>query len=629
MKNLIYILFLFAAFVKAQNPTVPQGISYQGVARDVTGTVLANTTIAVKFDIRNLSTASIVYSESYSGAFGNGLSTNAFGIFTAIIGSQNTTSFQGINWASAAHQIDVYIDVANGTSFSLLGTQNFQSVPYAFHSADGVFWKGRSSVIPAGAVKGSVYRDPIGGATYYLNNTGIWDTLAYSGGGSLPSATINQTIYHNGTGWSATNKFNIDAGYKLVIGKSFSDASAVIDIADSLHGILIPRMSFAKRIGIASPADGLLVYQTNENILATSPKGFYYYDAAGVTPGWRWVAPYNNFTSPWLRNTIGANDHVALVTQNDYVNIGLPLGVASQEKFHLHNATGDAFMELSTASGSGNVGFVFGEASNWSKGVLIFDNFSNSLQYKLLSQRLLMIEGGSKATHIGLMPLGASSISALNVYDSVQNGSLKPIMRILNSIPAFGVPSSIFLGDIAGNGLNISHRRNPISTISFDGPNLAQTFHSFDANGKYFPGSDGTAGQSFIQGGATGNDDLIMAASTNGNIVNQGYTKLGAQASQYPAIQVIEFNGTLPTTAGGSTAISLSSYVSNPDQILSVQLFVQTANRTVPPSFNMFPGYEYDYEILPTIPTIIVWASTSNSGLVLNQPFRVLVTIKK
>lgn len=627
MRNLfvVFVLLVFAA--KAQNSTVPAGISYQGVARDASGTVLSNATIAVKFEIKDIPTNTTVYSEIYTG--GSGLTSNSVGIFTAIIGSQNPTSFQSIAWASAAHKIDIYLDVNNGTSFIYIGSQAFQTVPYAFHSADGLLWKGRATVAPASAIKGSVYRDPIGGATYYLNNTGTWDTLAYTGGGSLPTATINKTIYHNGINWSVTNQFNIEAGYKLVIGKTFSDASAVVDIADSLHGMLTPRMSYAKRIGIASPADGLLVYQINENIPAVSPKGFYYYDASGVTPGWRWIPPYNNFTSPWLRNTIGVNDHVFLANPTDYVNIGLATGVAANEKFHVHDQTGDAFIQLSTGNGSNNVGLVFGEASNISKGVLTFDNTSSSLTYRLFSQRLFFIEGNSKATHIGKMPIGVSSVSSLSVYDSISSTNLRPIMRVINANGTLTDPSAVFLGSNPLNGVNISYRGSPVSKISFDGPGFGQSYHTFDVNGKYSPGSDGATGKSFIQGGALPSDDISINAASAGNIVHMGYTQLGGNATVVPAIQVLEFNGTMPNTAGGNTTIGLGSYVTTPDQILSVQLFVMTSNRTVPPSFTMFPNYEYHYEISPTTPNIFVWASSANSSFVLGQPFRVLVTIKK
>ena len=56
------------------------------------------------------------------------------------------------------------------------------------------------------------------------------------------------------------------------------DASSVLEIQSTDKGMLIPRMSNAERIAIATPATGLFVYQTD------GADGFYYYNGAG------WVA---------------------------------------------------------------------------------------------------------------------------------------------------------------------------------------------------------------------------------------------------------------------------------------------------------------------------------------------------
>src|ERR1700712_4077129 len=56
------------------------------------------------------------------------------------------------------------------------------------------------------------------------------------------------------------------------------NASSVLDVKSVLKGFLAPRMTQVQRIAIATPADGLLVYQTD------ATKGFYYYN--GTTPAW-------------------------------------------------------------------------------------------------------------------------------------------------------------------------------------------------------------------------------------------------------------------------------------------------------------------------------------------------------
>jgi len=51
--------------------------------------------------------------------------------------------------------------------------------------------------------------------------------------------------------------------------------SAMLDVSSTSKGMLIPRMTSSQRTtGIASPAQGLMVYQTD------APQGFYYYDGS-------------------------------------------------------------------------------------------------------------------------------------------------------------------------------------------------------------------------------------------------------------------------------------------------------------------------------------------------------------
>lgn len=109
----------------------PQQISYQGVARNTSGAILSNTTIAVKFDIHQGSAlGSVVFSEQHQGA--TGLTTNAFGLFSTAIGSIN--NLNTVNWAGGPFFVEVLIDPSNGTSYTSVGTQQLMSVPYALYA---------------------------------------------------------------------------------------------------------------------------------------------------------------------------------------------------------------------------------------------------------------------------------------------------------------------------------------------------------------------------------------------------------------------------------------------------------------------------------------------------------------
>lgn len=64
--------------------------------------------------------------------------------------------------------------------------------------------------------------------------------------------------------------------------------NAMLEIASTDRGLLIPRMTRNQRVAIATPPNGLLVYQTND--AGSEVMGFYYYDAAVVgtgVVGWR------------------------------------------------------------------------------------------------------------------------------------------------------------------------------------------------------------------------------------------------------------------------------------------------------------------------------------------------------
>ncbi|MEO8933071.1 MAG: hypothetical protein ABI295_02095 [Xanthomarina sp.] len=60
------------------------------------------------------------------------------------------------------------------------------------------------------------------------------------------------------------------------IGTTSPDPSAMLDIASNTKGFLAPRMTSTERAAIATPANGLLVYDTTENT-------FYFYKASGWT----------------------------------------------------------------------------------------------------------------------------------------------------------------------------------------------------------------------------------------------------------------------------------------------------------------------------------------------------------
>src|SRR5215472_14793035 len=74
------------------------------------------------------------------------------------------------------------------------------------------------------------------------------------------------------------------------IGTTTPNSSSLLEIKSTTKGVLIPRMTLAQRNTIATPATGLLIYQTN------STPCFYYYNGSG----WKPVAPAAGASGGWL-----------------------------------------------------------------------------------------------------------------------------------------------------------------------------------------------------------------------------------------------------------------------------------------------------------------------------------------
>ena len=110
----------------------PQKMAYQSVLRNATNQIVANQSIGVKISIvEGALTGTTVYSETHT------TTTNANGLFTLEAGGGTpiTGTFSEINWGNGSHYIKSEIDVIGGTNYTLSGTMELLSVPYALYAA--------------------------------------------------------------------------------------------------------------------------------------------------------------------------------------------------------------------------------------------------------------------------------------------------------------------------------------------------------------------------------------------------------------------------------------------------------------------------------------------------------------
>ena len=130
MRKLVIILISFAAFpgIFAQ---LPDKLSYQAVVRDPAGQLVTSRNIGIRISILRGPGSVPVYSEVHAAA------TNANGLVTLEIGGGTpvTGTWSGIDWSLGDYHLQTEIDPDGGTNYTISGTSQLLSVPYALHAA--------------------------------------------------------------------------------------------------------------------------------------------------------------------------------------------------------------------------------------------------------------------------------------------------------------------------------------------------------------------------------------------------------------------------------------------------------------------------------------------------------------
>lgn len=245
----IFILALICAISVKIIAQAPQKMTYQAVVRDGNNQLVINSVVGIQISILQGSSVggAVMYSERHSP------SSNSNGLISVEIGGGSLVSgdFTTIDWANGPYFIETEADPTGGTTYTITGTTQLLSVPYAFHAktaenvvggvseTDPVFgssvaagisavdtanWNNKLSVEIDGSITNEIQTLSINNDTLYLTNGGSvylgdylinnGDTVAWNG--------YNNTIQLNGT-----NLEIVDGGGTLAV-----DLTAIINDAD-------------------------------------------------------------------------------------------------------------------------------------------------------------------------------------------------------------------------------------------------------------------------------------------------------------------------------------------------------------------------------------------------------------
>ena len=162
MKKIVLLMLSLLLSIGLWSQTVPQGIPFQGVARDMAGQSIGEKELDVRIRLQNNngSAQGLLYEEYHQ------IQTNHLGLFQLVVGQgrSSATDFSTIPWSKEEIWLEISIrESDNGGDYEVLSHSQLLSVPYAMHagSADrvgvadadsfaGLYWRtnGNSGSLP-------------------------------------------------------------------------------------------------------------------------------------------------------------------------------------------------------------------------------------------------------------------------------------------------------------------------------------------------------------------------------------------------------------------------------------------------------------------------------------------------
>ena len=211
------LLFTFCLLLSASFAQAPQKMSYQAVVRNIDGVLVQKSNVGIKISLlAGASGEKEVYTETHN------IVTNINGLATLEIGGGKVVygNFAKIDWSAGPYFLQTETDPKGGTNYTITGTSELLSVPYALHANTVASYTETDPTVKA--IQGIVKSD---GITISAATAGT-DYLTPTGSAAL--LTGFPTLNQNTTGSSSSFTGNLVGEVTGTQGATIVGNSAVL-----------------------------------------------------------------------------------------------------------------------------------------------------------------------------------------------------------------------------------------------------------------------------------------------------------------------------------------------------------------------------------------------------------------
>jgi len=251
MKKL-QVLLLLALFTTSALAQSPEMMSYQAVVRNSSNQLITNTSVGMKISIiQGSPSGNAAYIETQiPTANANGLVSIEIGGGTLVNGDFNT-----IDWSNGPYFVKTETDPLGGTSYTITGTSQLLSVPYALHSKTAESITGTITSMETDPMFGASVANGITSldTAHWNNHTSQLDSTGIAALGFVAGATSSTGTRYLG------EEFAGGVIYHLYIG---SDGLQHGLIVNKIESLVMWQATLSQTVTGATPSwDG--VYNTN------------------------------------------------------------------------------------------------------------------------------------------------------------------------------------------------------------------------------------------------------------------------------------------------------------------------------------------------------------------------------